>query len=399
MHADVQGSPISGSKIVLALGTTQTLAWASSYYLLAILADPIAKGVGMSATSLFAAFSFSLLLSAVLGPRVGRAIDRFGGRAVLIGSNIFFAAGLASMAAAQSPAAIWTAWLLMGAGMGLGLYDAAFAALARIYRAEARAYITGITLMAGFASTVGWPLTAWGLAALGWRETCLAWAIAHLVIGIPLNMILPKTAKEEAPIAQVKPHLSMDRNMWLLAFAFAAGWTISTAMAAHLPRLLQDAGATAQQAILAGMMIGPAQVAARAIEASLMKRMHPLFSARLSAALHPLGAACLFLGSAGISIFALFHGAGNGILTIARGTVPLALYGSENYGYRLGILGVPSRIAQAASPLVFGILIDLLGASALAVSATLGLAALAALCLVEPHQPAPENDRIAEDAA
>ncbi|MBI4724628.1 MAG: MFS transporter [Rhodomicrobium sp.] len=375
----------SFSSTVLALGTTQTLAWASSYYLLAILADPIAKDTGMSTNAVFAAFSGALLIAALLGPRAGRTIDRFGGRAILMASNVFFAAGLGLMAMAMSWPAIWAAWLLMGIGMGIGLYDAAFATLGRIYGMAARGSITGITLMAGFASTVGWPLTAMGLSELGWRETCLAWAIAHLLIGIPLNAALPKTEECHAGhAAEVKPRLVMDRNMWLLAFAFAAGWTISTAMAAQLPRLLTACGSTEAQAIAAGTLIGPAQVAARMVEAGLMKRFHPLLSARLSAVLHPLGAAFLLSGAAAVPVFTLLHGAGNGILTIARGTVPLAIYGPENYGYRLGILGAPARIAQAAAPLLFGLLIENLGARALMISAGLSLATLAAFMLVQP---------------
>jgi hypothetical protein len=174
----------------------------------------------------------------------------------------------------------------------------------------------------------------------------------------------------------------MDRNMWLLAVAFAAGWTISTAMAAHLPRLLQAAGATETQAITAGALIGPAQVAARIIEAIFLKRFHPLFSARLSSIMHPVGAALLCLGADAVPMFAVLHGAGNGILTIARGTVPLALYGPVNYGYRLGVLGAPARVGQAGAPLLFAVLIDKFGAGALVVSAALGLVTLAAFCLV-----------------
>jgi hypothetical protein len=379
------------------LGAAQTLAWASSFYLLAVLAEPIAKGARMSTTEVWAAFSFSLLISASVGPHVGRTIDRFGGRAVLMLSNVFYAAGLALMAAAWGRSAIWIAWALMGAGMGFGLYDAAFAALGRIYGAAARRPITGITLMAGFASTVSWPLSAWGLATIGWRETCLAWAVAQLFIALPLNAMLPRAGQMDAAAShEARPRIPIDRNMALLAFAFAAGWTISTAMAAHLPRLLQLLGSTETQAIVAGMLIGPAQVAARIVEASLLHHAHPLLSARGSAALHPFGAMLLLAGAPFVPAFAVLHGAGNGILTIARGTVPLALYGPENYGYRLGVLGVPSRMAQAASPLVFGLLIDGLGAAAFAVSALIGLSSLAAFCLVTPPSPRAGKAEFAE---
>src|SRR5487761_957368 len=143
--------------IILALGTTQTLAWASSYYLPAILADPIAHDLGVSSNWIFAAFSASLVIAALLGPRIGRQIDRVGGRQVLSASNLTLAAGLALLGGAHSLPVMIVAWLLLGVGMGLGLYDAAFAALGRIYGDTARRSITGITLIAGFASTVGWP--------------------------------------------------------------------------------------------------------------------------------------------------------------------------------------------------------------------------------------------------
>jgi hypothetical protein len=153
-------------------------------------------------------------------------------------------------------------------------------------------------------------------------------------------------------------------------------------MATHLPRLLEAAGASTVQAVVAGALIGPSQVCARIFEASLMKQFHPMVSARLSVVLHPIGAALLALfGAAAASApFTILHGAGSGILTIARGTVPLAIFGADNYGYRLGLLGVPTRIATAAAPLLFGILIDMFGAGVLVFSSALSLAAFIGLC-------------------
>jgi predicted MFS family arabinose efflux permease len=332
------------------------------------------------------------VISALLGPWIGRQIDLVGGRQVLSASNLTLAAGLALLGCAHSLPVMVVAWLLLGVGMGLGLYDAAFAALGRIYGDAARRSITGITLLAGFASTVGWPLTAWGLQTIGWRETCLAWAAAHILFGLPLNyFMLPAVQGAKAAAATAsKPHIPIDRTMILLAFAFAAAWSVTGAMAAHLPRILEAAGATTLQAVSAGALIGPAQVLARIVEASFLSRYHPVVSTRIACLTHPVGAAILALAGGGAaSVFAIFHGAGNGILTIARGTLPLAIFGPQNYGYRLGIVGAPARIAQAAAPLAFGLLIDTMGSRVLIVSSGLSLAALLALCLLRQQPPTP----------
>src|SRR5450755_485408 len=376
--------------IILALGTTQTLAWASSYYLPAILADPIGRDLGVSSNWIFAAFSASLVISAVLGPRVGRQIDLVGGRSVLSISNLTLAAGLALLGFSYSIPVLVAAWLLLGVGMGFGLYDAAFGALGRIYGDVARRPITGITLLAGFASTVGWPLSTWGLETIGWRNTCFAWAAAHILIGLPINLwMLPAVKGAKAAVAaSTKPHIPIDRTMILLAFVFAAAWTVTGAMAAHLPRILEAAGSTTAQAVFAGALMGPAQVAARVFEAGFLSRYHPLLSTRLACLTHPIGAAILALAGGGAaSVFSIFYGAGNGILTIARGTLPLAIFGPQNYGYRLGIIGAPARMAQAVAPLAFGLLIDTMGSRVLIVTSALSMAALLALGLLR-QQPA-----------
>jgi hypothetical protein len=181
--------------------------------------------------------------------------------------------------------------------------------------------------------------------------------------------------------------MPIDRTMFLLAFTFAAAWSVTSAMAAHLPRILESLGATSVQAVTAGMFIGPAQVGARIVEASLLSRYHPIMSTRLACLTHPIGAAILgLLGGGAATAFAVLHGAGNGILTIARGTLPLAIFGPENYGYRLGVLGAPSRIAQALAPLVFGFLINPLGGYVLAVTSALSLSALVCLALISEDQ-------------
>ena len=169
-------------------------------------------------------------------------------------------------------------------------------------------------------------------------------------------------------------------------------WSVTGAMAAHLPRILEANGATSLQAVAAGAFIGPAQVFARIVEASFLSRYHPLLSTRLACLTHPIGVAVLMMAGGGAStLFAIHHGTGNGILTIARGTLPLAIFGPENYGYRLGLLGAPARMAQAAAPLAFSFLIDVMGGRVLIVSSALSLSALFALCLLKAKPRANEN--------
>lgn len=388
--------PIAGdgvrqrARTVAALGTAQTLSWASSYYLPAILAAPIARELGVSVPTVFAAFSVALAVSALTGPWAGGAIDRWGGRPVLIATNGVFALGLAGLALAQGPVGLFAAWIVIGIGMGGGLYEAAFSALVRLYGGGSRNAITGITLIAGFASTVGWPLSTLLEAELGWRGACFAWAALHLLLGAPLNASLPRAARAasaqstDAGVSPPRPGAAGSaRAAVLLSFVFAVTWFVSTAMAAHLPALVMAGGATLATAVAVGALVGPAQVAGRLVEFGLLRRVHPLMSARLASLMHPLGAVVLGLaGAPGAAAFALLHGAGNGILTIAKGTLPLVLFGPQGYGLRQGLLMVPARIAQALAPWVFGLCLEWWGTGALWLSSVLGLLAFWALMLL-----------------
>jgi predicted MFS family arabinose efflux permease len=388
MSADTASEPPHRSRrvVVTALGISQTLAWASSYYLPAILAGPIGVSLHVSSSWIFAAFSMALLIAAFAGPVVGRFIDRYGGRGVLALSNIVLAAGLLALAAANGIVALFAAWAVLGIGMALGLYDAGFAALAALYGQNARGPITGVTLFAGFASTVSWPVSTFLNDALGWRETVLIWAALNIILGLPLNrLVLPLPAQPAHASRTADTSIGWEprKEMFLLAFVFAAAWFVTGAMASHLPALLERAGSTPVEAVAAASLVGPAQVAARLAEFVILRRIHPLVSARIAAVLHPLGAALFaVIGAPAAAAFAIFYGAGNGLLTIARGTVPLAVFGPHGYGERTGLLGAPARAAQAFAPLLFGLLLDVIGLWAIAVSAALCLAALAALlCL------------------
>ena len=332
-HALRGGRTLGGARtlkravVVAAIGTAQTLAAASSYYLPAILADPIAEGTGVSRSTVFGIFSASLLFAAMLGPTVGRAVDRRGGRGLLTISNLVLAAGLVLLGEARGIVLLSAAWLVLGIGTAMGRYEAAFATLTGLYGRAARGPITGLTLIAGFASTVSWPLSAFLEASYGWRNTCLIWAALQIVVGLPLNRLLipPAPPPQRSKIggeASPEPRWAMP----ILAFVFAATGFVSGAMAAHLPHLLEMAGASATIAIATSALVGPSQVGARLIEFGALRMVHPLVSARLAALLHPIGAVILGLMVPGaITAFAVLHGAGNGLLTIAKGTVPLAI--------------------------------------------------------------------------
>ncbi len=349
------------SVVVAAVGATQTLAWSSSYYLTAVFADPVSEGLHVSRDWFFGVVSAALLLSGLLGPLAGRIIDRRGGRDVLAATSIVFAGGLILLSIAPGFGGLIVAWAVLGIGMGFGLYEAAFATVAGLYGREARSAITGITLIAGFASTVGWPASAVFIAAFGWRGACLAWAAMHLLVGLPMNRLLIPKAEPAAPVdtASTEPVGDMPWTMIVLALVFGVSWFVSAAMAAHLPRLLQAIGLAPAAAISASALVGPAQVGARLVEFGLLRRVSAMLSARLATGLHPLGAVLLAaLGAPAAIPFVLLHGAGNGMLTIARGTLPLALFGAESYGVRVGLLAAPARILQGAAPLLFGLVLD-----------------------------------------
>ncbi|HEX3865030.1 MAG TPA: MFS transporter [Stellaceae bacterium] len=378
--------------VVAALGSTQTLAWASSYYLPAILGAPIAAALGLPTSVFFGMFSASLLLSAAISPWVGQIIDVQGGRVVLTASNATIAAGLALLGVSHGIVSLGVAWAILGVGMAFGLYDPAFAALTRLYGRDARSAITGITLIGGFASTIGWPASAWFEHAFGWRDACLIWAGLNLFIAMPLNWLAIPVAPQQPPsqrqtreIAEVEapPRGAMP----ILAVYFAATAFVTGAMASQLPRLLVAGGASEAAAIAAGALVGPAQVAARLVEFGLLRAVHPVWSARIAAVLHPLGAAAMGLfGPAGIAALAVLHGAGNGMITIAKGTLPLAIFGPVGYGRRNGILSVPARVALSAAPFVFGLLLDRMGVAALLVSTGLSLAAFGSLLFLRPRR-------------
>jgi MFS family permease len=379
---------------VFAIGSAQIVAWASSTYLPAVVAKPVALDLGLAPATVFGAFSCALVVMAGCGPAVGRAIDRHGGRGVLCLSNLVLAGGLVLLGSSTSLIMLYAAWAVLGAGMALGLYDAAFAALVRLDGAGARGPITGVTLLGGFASTIGWPLTAFLVARWDWRSACYLWAAVHLVLVLPVHWFGVPALASGSKAGPGKPVLGggdvragdTRRKFLLLTIFGAATAFVTSAMAAHLPSLLVAAGTGTVAAIAAAALFGPAQVAARLFEYGVGQRLrlHPLTTARLATLLHPVAGIGLATLGGGMPFaaagFVVLHGAGNGLITIAKGTLPLALFGASGYGARQGMLAVAQRIMQAAAPFVFAVVLESHGAgAALSLSVTLSLLAVAAL--------------------
>jgi predicted MFS family arabinose efflux permease len=371
----------------IALGVSQTIGFGSTYYLPAILAEPMAQELGVSPPWTFGGFTLALLILAALGPVAGRRIDRHGGRNVLCLSSLGFAMGLALLGSAQGLAGVYLAWTVIGVAMAFGLYESAFATLVYLLGRDTRSAITGVTLIAGFASTVAWPLSAWMEARYGWRIACFGWAAINLTLGLGMNLLVPtegragRAGTAEALADEAPPDAARDRRIMLvLSLSFGAGLFIGTAMAAHLPRLLEQAGATPVAAVAAGALIGPAQVAARLVEFRFLQQVHPLFIARCAVIAHPIAVALLLaVGGPAAAAFTIIHAAGNGVQTVAEGTLPLALFGPVGYGQRQGLISAPGRVAQAFAPVLFGLLIEHAGVHALWLTAALGCMATALL--------------------
>jgi predicted MFS family arabinose efflux permease len=348
----------------------------------------MAEAMGMPVAQVFLAFSGALLLQALIGPPLGRLVDRRGGRPPLAAASLVFAVGLLGLSLAQTPLQLITASIVVGLAMGAGLYDIAFAGLVGWFGADARRSITGVTLIAGFASTIGWPLTAWLEHQWGWREACLFWAAANLLIALPLHLSLPrgtmvKTGADHPDTPPPTPAPGDGLRMTLMAVAFAVLAGIGSAISAHLPPLLKATGASAGAAVAAAALVGPAQVLARLLEFVLVRRIHPLISGRFAVSMFPIGAGLLIaLGGVAAAPFALLYGAGNGLFTIVRGTLPLARFGERNYGRRLGLLNVPARLTQAVSPFAVALMLERSASLALAVLAGFSILALGALLLL-----------------
>jgi MFS family permease len=360
--------------IVASLGLGQMLAFGSSFYLLSVLGVGIAHDLALRPALVSGLLSVALLASAVSAPPIGRWIDAQGGKVVLLWASVTFAAGLGLIAVARGPIGLCLGVAVLGVGMALGLYETPFAILVSLYGDQARRPMTGIALLGGLGSTVGLPTTLALEHAFGWRGACLAWAVVHMGVCLPLvTFVVPRVGGRRHTDA---PRVSIpwDRQMIQLAALFSGAWLVSACVAAHLPRVLQGFGLSQAAAVAAASLVGVAAVSLRFLEFTVLRRFPPLITTRLATLLHPLGGASLLaFGGIAAPALALGQGGGNGILTVAKGVLPLSLYGPANYGYRSALLSTPARFVQAAGPVLFGLVLDR--------SAALAVVSSSAVCL------------------
>ena len=366
--------------VVAVLGSLQIPAWGSTFYLLAVLAKPITADTGWAYDRVMGGLALGLLVAGSVSPRVGRAIARYGGRVVLPCGVILIAGGLVLIGTAQNFFLYLAGWAIAGAGMGAGLYDAAFATLGVLYGKSARSAITAVTLLGGFASTVCWPCSAYLVEHFGWRAACLTYAAWHVCVGLPLYLILIPSrhgaaADDSAPHAAAAALQPDERGAFVVvATVLTVAAAILSLIGSQLVVLLQGFGVPLTQAVALGMIIGPGQVGARLIEMFAGSRYHPIWTMTASAVTVCIGVILLFAGPATFALAILLYAGGNGIGSIARGTLPMALFGAARYPVLAGKLALPMLCAMALSPYLGALALQLGGVKAtLAVIAALAL--------------------------
>jgi MFS family permease len=384
-------------RAVPVLGITQILAWGTIFYTPVLIVPLIAADRGWSMAFAMGGFSVGLLAAGLTLPLVGRSIDRYGGHVVMTAGSLLGALGLCLIVRAATPVAYLTVWVVLGIAMAANLYDSAFASLGRIFGAGARRPITALTLMGGFASTVSWPATHFLIESVGWRGTYLIYAALLAFVSAPLHALaLPRGRHEAAvkpqdenpPPPAVLPSYGLP--FLLVASAFAAYAFVPSGLSAHLLAIFGRAGIEAGTVVWIGALFGPAQVGARLIEFAFGRDLHPLWVAR--GALTALLCAFAMLAALGISVwtaaaFVLLFGGANGLITITRGAVPLALFGASGYGRLIGRLAGPFLAMQAAAPLAMAFVIERTSDPA-AVAAAAAFCAMALTCFTVIRRPA-----------
>jgi MFS family permease len=383
-------------RAVPVLGATQIVAWGALFYPPVLTLPLIAAERGWSLAFTMGGLSVGLFAAGLIAPLTGRMIDRHGGHVVMTVGSLTGAAGLVALVLAQNRIAYLAAWVLIGAAMAGSLYDPAFASLGRIFGATARRPITVLTFIGGLASTASWPTTRVLLDAHGWRGTYLVYAALMALVAAPLHAFaLPREradphAKPSGAMTAPAVHLpARGRAFWLVLAGFAAYAFVPSGLSAHLLAIFGRAGIDPATVVAIGALFGPSQVAARLCEFIFAGNAHPLNLARVAFGLIVCAFAVLAL--AGISApvaagFAIMFGVSNGLVTIARGTVPLALFGPLGYGRLIGRIAGPGLAMQSTAPLVLAFVAER-ASDVTALAFVCAFALLALACFVAIRRP------------
>jgi MFS family permease len=382
-------------RAVLVLGVTQIICWGTLFYPPVLTVPLMAAERGWSMTFAMSGFSLALLAGGLVSPYVGRMIDRHGGHRVMPVGSLLGALGLLSLAYAEHPAAYLAAWMVIGLAIAASLYDPAFATLGRIFGAGARQPITALTLAGGFASTVSWPATHLLIQSVGWRGTYMVYAAVLALIAAPLHAFaLPRTRAQPpvpATTQATPPAPVLPPHGWafiMVVTAFTAYAFVPSGLSAHLLAVFGRSGIDAATAVTIGALFGPSQVVARVCELVLGRGLHPLVVARASVGI--LLAAFALIAWLGLSAstaaaFMVLFGMANGLVTIARGTVPLTLFGPVGFGALIGRIAGPGLVMQAMAPLVLAFVIERTSdPAALAMVASLALVSFVCLVILRP---------------
>lgn len=377
------------------LGLTQIIAWGVLFYPPVLTLPLLAEERGFSLTFAMAGFSFGLLTGGLVAPKVGRLIDRYGGHRVMAAGALVGAAGLVMLVHAAHPVLYVAVWAVLGTATAASLYDPAFATLGRIFGREARQPITLVTFAGGFASTVSWPSTYFLLGLYGWRGTYLVYAALLTFIVAPLYFFfLPREravagapADSGEPVQKLIPARGFAFLIVIAAFAVYA--FVPSALSAHMLAIFERMGVSASTVILIGALFGPSQVVARLCEFAFARNLHPLDIARFAIAILLLAfvlIAMFGVFAAVAAAFAILFGIANGLMTISRGTVPLALFGPSGYGGVIGRIAGPSLILQAAAPLVIAFAAERFS-DAVALTVVAGMAAASLVAFLAVRKP------------
>ncbi len=358
---------------ICALGIAQITAWGTTYYVLGVLAGSISADTGWSRGLVFFGFTVALLAQGVVSTWAGRLIDCHGARTVMCIGTLLVALGLFLLSLVPNEAAYLAVWAFLGVGMRLTLYDAAFAALVQVIPSRGRMAISYLTLFGAFASTVFWVIGHYLNEAFGWRQTLAAFAAIHLLVCLPLNWFglarrephnRGATPAEQARAARDGPPLTgRTRTLALMLFAMVMSLNgfIFGVVSVHLVPLLQAAGLTAAAAVWVASLKGFAQFGGRVVEIFFGKNLRAITVGRIAIGVLPLSfIVLLFAGGNGLAIltFTLVMGAAQGVITIVRGAVPLALFGSQGYGTVLGLIATPVVVVNATAPTIFALIVD-----------------------------------------